>query len=119
MKEGKIVGGDNEGLGLGRRRVSRGEKAGRRALGRDSLFLMAAIRGAAETEDEVVPARVRNLSEVGLMADYRGLALEGETVSVTVRGIGEVSGKVAWIRGGRIGVIFDEPVNPKAARKPV
>jgi hypothetical protein len=119
MKETKIVGGDNAGLGLGRRRVSRGESAGRRALARDSLFLMAAIRRHDEPEEDVVPARVRNLSKVGVMADYHGVADAGETVAITIRGIGEVSGKVAWVRGGRIGVIFDEAVDPKAARKRV
>lgn len=90
---------------------------GRRNSGRDSLFLSAVIRRAGEAEPE--PVRVRNLSAIGLMADYKEVASEGDAVTVTVRGIGSVAGKVAWVRRGRIGVSFDVEVDPLAARKPV
>ena len=111
--------GVNSGLGLGRRAASRGENAGRRAKGRDSLFLMAAIRRVREEGAEEIPARVRNLSEVGLMADYRDITKVGEPVTVEVRGLGVVPGKVAWVEHGRIGITFDVEVDPKLARKPV
>lgn len=119
MNEMKITKGASTPLGLGRRSKSRGENAGRRAKARDSLFLMAAIRKGGEPDGEVIPARIRNLSEVGLMADYRDLAVEEEAVTVEVRGLGVVPGKVAWVRGGRIGITFDEQVDPQLARKPV
>jgi hypothetical protein len=119
MNEMKITTGATAALGLGRRAKSRGEYAGRRTLGRDSLFLMAAIRRPSDPDCEVIPARVRNLSEVGMMADFRDVADEGEAVIVEVRGIGVVPGKVAWVSGGRIGITFDETVDPHLARKPV
>jgi hypothetical protein len=53
------------------------------------------------------------------MADYLDEAKAGEAVTIHVRGLGDVAGKVAWVRGGRIGVIFDAEVDPKLARKPV
>ena len=119
MNEIKITKGASATLGLGRRRASRGEHAGRRSKGRDSLFLMATIRKASEPDREEMPVRVRNLSEVGLMADYLGTAETGEAVSVEVRGIGKVAGKVAWVEEGRIGITFDAEVDPMLARKPV
>ncbi len=117
MKETKIVSGGNAGLGLGRRRVSRGESAGRRALARDSLFLLASIHLDGRPEDAAEDGRIRNLSAVGLMADYQGIAESGDRVTVTVRGLGVVPGMVAWVRDGRIGIVFDELVDPLAARK--
>jgi hypothetical protein len=91
----------------------------RRTASRDSLFLSATIRRNADVEQELLPVRVRNLSAVGLMADYDDVAEIGEPVVVTVRGIGSVMGKVAWVKRGRIGIAFDVEVDPKLARKPV
>jgi hypothetical protein len=119
MNEIKIIKGASTPLGLGRRSKSRGENAGRRSKGRDSLFLMATIRKADEPASDGIPARVRNLSEIGLMADYLDVAKPDEAVTVEVRGIGRVNGKVAWVRGGRIGINFDVEVDPMMARKPV
>lgn len=119
MNEIKITNGANAALGLGRRRASRGEHAGRRSNGRDSLFLMATIRKASEPDRAGIPVRVRNLSEIGLMADYLDIAEPGEVVSVEVRGIGKVTGKVAWVEDRRIGITFDVEVDPMLARKPV
>lgn len=119
MNEIKITKGASAALGLGRRSASRGEHAGRRSKGRDSLFLMATIRKGGEPDREEIPVRVRNLSEVGLMADYTDTAEPGEAVSVEVRGIGVVPGKVAWVEDRRIGITFDSAVDPMLARKPV
>lgn len=91
----------------------------RRAAARDSLFLSATIRHAGESADGIAPVRVRNLSSVGLMADHNGMCIPGEQVIVTLRGIGSISGKVAWVRTGRIGVAFDSEIDPKLARKPI
>ena len=91
----------------------------RRSSSRDSLFLSATIRREGQAAKDLVPSRVRNLSAVGLMADYCDVGVVGEPVIVTVRGIGSVTGKVAWIKQGRIGIAFDVEVDPKLARKPV
>jgi len=91
----------------------------RRTAARDSLFLSATIRRKGEPETGVIPVRVRNLSAIGMMADHNDFSLPGEEVIVTLRGIGSVAGKVAWVRNGRMGVEFDREVDPKLARKPV
>ena len=103
------------------RRVSNAGRpsTGRRTSGRDSLFLSATIRRPGDSGIDPAPVRVRNLSAIGLMADYSEIAAEGEPVTVTVRGIGTIAGKVAWLRRGRIGIAFDVEVDPLAARKPV
>lgn len=91
----------------------------RRAASRDSLFLSATIRRAVEPSHEPVPVRVRNLSSVGMMAEHNDRCLPGDHVTVDIRGIGPVTGKVAWVQNGRVGVSFDVEVDPKRARKPV
>jgi hypothetical protein len=118
--ETKITKSGRTGDTPGRRVTNRGrDNVGRRVSVRDSLFLAATIRRRTESEEELVPVRVRNLSAVGLMADYEREAEPGEPVIVTLRGIGMVPGMVAWVRKGRIGVAFDEDVDPMLARRPV
>lgn len=84
---------------------------------RDSLLLKAVVRFPdSDHESEV---RVRNLSEGGLMAEAPVRVSVGEPAEVQLRSIGWVSGRVAWVAEGRVGIAFDHPVDPKAARKPV
>jgi hypothetical protein len=99
-------------------RLARTDKT-RRSSNRDSLFLSATIQRQGEDCEGQVSARVRNLSAVGVMVDYLEKATPGEPVLVTVRGIGTVSGKVAWVKQDRIGIAFDDEVDPKLARKPI
>lgn len=84
---------------------------------RDSLFLMADMRLPGSTE--IKPIRVRNLSSGGLMAEYSDGLEQGMSVEFEVRGIGWVTGQVAWSAAGRIGVAFDRQIDPMLARKPV
>ncbi len=88
-----------------------------RGGGRDSLLLGALIRVGKASEP--IQARVRNLSSGGLMAEMIANAKTGDPVEVEVRGIGWVSGLIAWATDGRVGVAFDRPIDPKRARKPV
>jgi len=99
-------------------RAVRGAKP-RRSAARDSLFLSATIARLDEAPAGTDPVRVRNLSSIGMMADHDGRYLEGDQVMVVIRGIGAVKGKVAWVRPGRMGVAFDDEVDPKLARKPI
>ena len=89
---------------------------GQRAGARDSLMLTANFR-IAERADETV--RVRNLSSGGMMAEYTAPIERGTIVQVEVRGVGWVSGKIAWATDGRVGVAFDHDIDPLLARKPV
>jgi hypothetical protein len=118
--EQKITRTGRTGDTPGRRLTNKGrENKGRRVSARDSLFLAATIRRRTDVEEELVPVRIRNLSAVGLMADYDREAEAGEPVVVTLRGVGKVPGMVAWVENGRIGVAFDEDVDPMMARRPV
>lgn len=88
-----------------------------RVKGRDSLFLTARLTLAGERE--VREVRVRNLSEGGLMVEIDRDVTEDTVVILTLRGVGEVTGKIAWSAEGRIGIAFDRSINPMLARKPV
>ncbi|MDO7834982.1 PilZ domain-containing protein [Sphingobium sp. HBC34] len=88
-----------------------------RAAPRDSLFLLTTL-----TTAEGAPlgkARVRNLSATGLMADCERAVPAGTRIICDLRGIGPVTGIVAWSREDKIGLAFDEPIDPQLARKPV
>jgi len=89
---------------------------GGRASARDSLLLQATLKRGS---GEVLSVRVRNLSAGGLMGDLAGKVVPGEALKVELRGIGSVEAKVAWRTAHRVGLTFDEPVDPLLARKPV
>lgn len=88
-----------------------------RARKRDSLFLSARLTLVGGTAARDV--RVRNLSEGGLMAEYDAPVDTGAAVELELRGLGPLTGRVAWSTDGRIGIAFDHPIDPTRARKPV
>lgn len=84
---------------------------------RDSLFLMGRLTLGDESQPRDV--RIRNLSEGGLMIEIgRPIALD-MTLTLNLRGIGDVTGRVAWCAEGRVGIALDRPIDPMLARKPV
>ncbi len=89
----------------------------KRELDRDSLFLKAALRFV--DGDDCGEVRIRNLSAGGLMAEAPVIAKRGDAVELELRNIGRVTGYVAWVAQGRLGVAFDHAIDPKLARKPV
>ena len=89
----------------------------KRDADRDSLFLKAVLRFPASKEEGEV--RIRNLSAGGLMAEAPVQVARGEKVELNLRNIGWITGTVAWVAEGRIGIAFDQPIDPKVARKPV
>ena len=94
---------------------SPGGSENRRQRERDSLLLVAQVLiGDEKTARE---ARVRNLSETGLMAELAKVVDVGTPVTVTLRGIGEVAGTVAWCTEGRMGISLDSPIDPLLVRK--
>lgn len=80
------------------------------------MFLMAAMRRAGGADVQV---KVRNLSGGGMMAESPINFSRGDLIEVDLRGIGLVTGKIAWTAGGRVGVQFDTAIDPRLARKPV
>ena len=82
---------------------------------RDSFFLSAHF--CREAGESLGVARVRNLSETGLMAQCEVPLADGDRLVVDLRGIGPVAGWVTWVRGDRIGMAFDQKIEPQRARK--
>ena len=93
------------------------DSAGEQDRSRDSLLLSAQL--CLPITDTSLTVRIRNLSAGGLMAEYANDVAIGDPVKIEVRGIGWVNGTIAWIAAGRIGIAFDEAIDPKLARKPV
>ena len=93
------------------------DSAAKRTKSRDSLFLVAGLR--IEGRPGTIEVRVRNLSAGGLMAEYSHPLAIGTAVEIALRGIGKVVGEVAWTTAGRVGISFEQPIDPLAARKPV
>ncbi|WP_322963547.1 PilZ domain-containing protein [Sphingomonas fuzhouensis] len=93
--------------------VERSDRTGQR----DSLLMMAQMMLADESQPRDV--RVRNISEGGLMAELAVAVEIGTPVSLDLRGIGPVSGRIAWCTQGRVGVAFDRQIDPKLVRRPV
>lgn len=93
------------------------QAAAKRGTNRDSLLLSATLR-FPKTKDER-EVRIRNLSAGGLMAEVPTRVSRGESVEIHLRGIGWITGHVAWVTEGRLGIAFDHPIDPKDARKPV
>jgi hypothetical protein len=88
-----------------------------RAAPRDSLFLLTTL--CTPEGAELGKARIRNLSATGLMADCERAIAVGASVICDLRGVGKVSGIIAWSRDDKIGMAFDEAIDPQLARKPV
>jgi hypothetical protein len=86
-------------------------------MDRDSLFLRSIVRFSNAKDEHKV--RIRNLSAGGLMAEILTDAPRSERAEINLRSLGWVSGCIAWVTEGRVGIAFDHPINPKDARKPV
>ena len=88
-----------------------------RTAPRDSLFLLTSF--ATPEGAPLGKARVRNLSATGLMADCERGVPAGIKVEFELRGIGKMTGTVAWARGDKIGLAFDEPIDPTNRASPI
>ncbi len=96
--------------------------AAKRGGDRDSLFLKAILRFPSSklaSMGDQGEVRIRNLSAGGLMAETPVRVTRGEPVEVNLRSIGWITGHVAWVTEGRIGIAFDHPINPKDARNSI
>lgn len=88
-----------------------------RGAKRDNLFLKGSV--ACQRTGHAFDVIVRNLSAGGLLADSEQLPLVGDTLIITLRTVGNVPGRVVWVREGRFGMAFDVIIDPAAVRKPV
>ena len=81
-----------------------------RAGRRGSVLLQPQARRPGQSES--VTLRIRNLSATGLGGDLVPGMIQGEVLILTLRGIGEIGGRVAWIAGSRFGRSFDQSIDP-------
>ena len=85
-----------------------------REAARESIFLSAVVQFSSIEQSQ--PVRVRNISSGGMMIDCTAGAPIGEVVTVEIKNIGKVRGKVAWSVAPRMGISFDHDIDPSAAR---
>lgn len=90
-----------------------------RDTARDSMFLQAILRPMSGGMSPAFSVRVRNLSAGGMMAEADVEVSIDDRITVDLRNIGQVEGRVAWVRGLRFGVMFEHEIDPKLARKSV
>jgi hypothetical protein len=93
------------------------ELTSKRGAERDSIFMLTELKDG--TGQSLGPARIRNLSATGMMAECDVPLRRGDRMACDLRGIGAVTGLVSWSRDGRIGISFDTPIDPKAVRRRV
>jgi hypothetical protein len=56
--------------------------------------------------------RIRNISAGGVMVEVPGFYFQGERAAIELKSGGTAGGRVAWVDDGRLGIAFDEPVDP-------
>lgn len=83
---------------------------------RDSVLLQAEVRRPGQAESVLL--RIRNLSPHGLGGDCMSGMVLGEALIFTLRGIGEVSGRIAWISDSRFGFSFDHEIDLPLTKNP-
>ena len=93
------------------------KQAPERAEDRTSMFLQAELAPLDDRAPEL--CRVRNVSAGGVMCETRNTYTKEERVRVTLRSVGTVDGTVMWVSSNRVGVAFDETIDPRALRVPV
>jgi len=92
--------------------------AAAREKSRDSMFLSAIVLFDGTATSQTV--RVRNLSAGGMMIDVGAARNKGLGVTIVLQNIGEIRGSVIWSTGKRMGIAFEQEIDPHLARrKPV
>lgn len=86
-----------------------------RILPRDSLFVLAELR--LQHTGETHSVKVRNLSATGLMGEGDVRVLAGQLISVNLRNLGWVDGRVAWVQESRFGIAFTQEIDHLLVRQ--
>jgi Tfp pilus assembly protein PilZ len=92
-----------------------GNADSKREKSRESMFLLASL--CFEGSNKLISTRVRNISSGGMMVDNATKFEKGHVVAAELKGIGNVMGIVAWITPTRMGISFEEEVDPKLTRQ--
>lgn len=81
---------------------------------RDSLFLSADV--VFDDSPHQYTVRIRNISAGGMMIDVTAPRKKGLGVTATLKNIGVVRGAVVWSTAQRIGITFNQEIDPALAR---
>jgi hypothetical protein len=82
----------------------------RRADPRD----MAVLRVAKLiTERGEQLCRIRNIAPGGVMVEVPGTFWAGEPAAIELKSGGKAAGRIAWVENGRIGIAFEEAIDPQ------
>jgi hypothetical protein len=84
----------------------------RQRKSRDSLYVLARMRFAGDTERH--PIRIRNVSAGGLMAECAVIPRHGELVLVELKGLGWMPGTVCWVQDHRFGIALSRDIDPRS-----
>lgn len=76
---------------------------------RSNVLMTASVQSASGELD----VKLRNLSEDGALVEAASLPPEGSAV-IFRRGELVAEGRIAWVRGKRAGIAFDEKLSPEA-----
>ncbi len=84
---------------------------------RDSLFLQAKLRLPDQPDQYGI--KIRNLSANGCMAESNITAVTGTKIEIDIRNLGWVLGNVVWVIDNRMGIAFEDPIDPLVARQTI
>jgi len=82
--------------------------AERRSAARVTMILLATIK--YDDLDPSVTSRVLDLSNGGIRTTLPVVLERGHPVTVIMKGVGEIRAKIAWTRGGEVGIKFDRKI---------
>lgn len=97
--------------------IARLKQAPERGEDRTSMFLQAELTPDDGRGAEL--CRVRNVSAGGVMCETGRTHSQGERVAVKLRSVGSVGATVVWTSSNRVGLAFDEAIDPQELRIPV
>ena len=82
---------------------------------RQNVMIMASLRSGC-VEQRV---RVADISSGGLKVKAASGARVDDRVMIALPALGWTAATVAWVRGETFGVMFDDPIDPAAARQAI
>ncbi len=90
--------------------MTKGEMQDRRGQARDMALLRI---GKLITDRGEQLCRIRNISPDGVMVELPGTYFPGESAALELKSGAGASGRIAWAEDGRIGIAFEDPVDPQ------
>lgn len=86
---------------------------------RDSLLMSARclIREQGVEGGVEITVKLRNISAQGVMAEAQRAPAKDAQVSLELRNVGWVEGRVAWVQDNRFGILFAKEIDPNRVRQ--